>query len=603
MWPFGQRRRGSVPVIDNHLADAAASDDGPHPAGFPSTVDASVESMGTLGSVQSTLTDINGTDPLLLKRLITESESLKGRLDALLTDLHATGGATDSFGGNVDAAYTRIKNTVGQSPDIILRHFTVGKTLRWPALLAFADGMVDNEMVDQDTLLVMQSYDLAAKDAAEPKKIHELAHHSILTVGHIGKESSWDKILDKLTYGSALVFIHGCTDVLVLDTVKFTARSISRPDSEPSIKGPQEAFNDIILTHMNQIRRRIRTPWLHFDALEVGGYTKSTVLVCHIEGLTNPELVAHIKSRVESIDRDYVQQCNEVTSYLTGKQSTLFPLVRLTERVDWAVRDLLNGKVVLMVDNDPFVASMPCTLMDFYQTSQDYVFSAWEATLVRIVRLLGLLLGLYLMPLYIALFSVDPDLVPTKLVLTIAGSRLGIPFPPIMEVIIMWVIIEILREAANRLPKELAVTLGTVGAVVVGTAIVKAGIVDPIMIVIATLSALGLFTSPTFEMTSAWRWLFWGLTFAAYMLGMYGLLLFSVGIVAYICSLESFGVPYFTPFGPLRVPDLADTWIRLPITGFTNRPVANRAVDVDKARKVAAQGSINLYRGQQEGQE
>lgn len=136
-----------------------------------------------------------------------------------------------------------------------------------------------------------------------------------------------------------------------------------------------------------------------------------------------------------------------------------------------------------------------------------------------------------------------------------------------------------------------------------GTAIVKAGIVDPIMIVIATLSALGIFTSPTFEMSAAWRWLFWGMTFAAYMLGMYGILLFTVGMVAYICSLESFGVPYFSPFGPLRVRDLQDSWIRLPITGFTNRPVANRAVDVDKARPVSSTRPINIYRGQQEGQE
>ena len=257
-----------------------------------------------------------------------------------------------------------------------------------------------------------------------------------------------------------------------------------------------------MLTHMNQIRRRIRTARLRFEPITIGAYTKTTVILAHIEGLSNPALVTALTGRLHAIQRDSVVQINEIAPYLYGHRYTIFPQVRITERVDWVARDLMNGKIAIMVDNDPFVITVPTPLTDFYQTTQDYVFSFWDASLVRLVRLAGLIMGLFLMPL---LTSVNPDLGPTKLILTVDGSRQGIPFPPVSEVIIMWLIIEVLREAANRLPKELAVTLGTVGAVVVGTAIVKAGIADDIMIVTVTLTALGLFTTPTFEMTTPWR--------------------------------------------------------------------------------------------------
>ncbi len=461
VWPFDRRSHPRRPSVPNHLDDRRPSPPSP-----------SAVAVAPITQSQSVLRRVQSGDPEAVRALVQEASSLKHRLDAMIADSQDTGGHLDRFGGRVEAAYTRLKHTVGQSPDIILRRFTIGRTLAWPALLAFADGMVDNIMVDQDTVRVSELYDFAASQTTDPAAIHRHVQEAVIAIGHVTTTQHWSKLLDQLTYGSTLLFVDGSATVLVLDTVKFAARAIARADSEPSIKGPQEAFNDILLTHMNQIRRHIRTSWLKFDTLTVGGYTKTTVLVAHIEGLTNPALVATVKQRVSQVRVDEVQETNQIVERIVDRRLSLFPLARLTERVDWVCRDLLRGKVAILVDNDPFVSLVPATLMEFYQTTQDYAFSFWEATLVRMIRLIGLVLGLYLLPAYIALTSVDPDLAPTKLILTIAGSREGIPFPPVMEVIIMWIIIEILREAANRLPKELATTLGTVGAVVVGTPIV-----------------------------------------------------------------------------------------------------------------------------------
>lgn len=566
MWPFDRRRRRG-PVIDNMLGQAP-------PAAAPAG-----SLADPIRAADSTIQRIHGLSMMHVQVLITEAQSLAGKLSGLLGDLDAKGGSLNKFAGDVEAAYDRIKYTVGQSPDIILRRTTIGQNLKLPALIAFADGMVDNEIVDQDTVRVTELYELTAQDTKDPETLHATVLRQMVAAGHVTTGSSWDSLLTQLTYGNTLMFIQGSPTVLIIDSVKFQARAIGHPKSEPSIKGPQEAFNEILLTHMNQIRRRIRSPWLHFDSITVGGYTATTVLVAHIEGLTNPALVSAIKDRIRMIRTDDVQTLTEITTYLL-QQKSLFPQFRTTERVDWVVREMMRGKVALLVDNTPFVALMPSVLMEFYQTTQDYVFSFWEGSLVRLIRGLALLLGLFLMPFYIALFSVDPDLVPTKLALTVAGSRLGLPFPPVMEVIIMWIIIEVLREAANRLPTELAVTLGTVGAVVVGTAIVKAGIVDPLLIVMVTLTALALFTTPAFELTSAWRWLFWVLIAGAYIFGVLGILVVAVLIVAYLASLEPFGVPYLTPFAPLNWSTIRDTIVRFPLHVFTKRPSYTQTIDV-----------------------
>ncbi len=539
----------------------------------------------------------NSSGPL--RDVISQSQNLDIQLSGLLQDLDHENDL-DHFTGDVTAAYDRIKTTVGQAPDIILRKLEIGKELRWPALVAFADGMVDNVIVDQDTLRMVELYDTISETETDPKTVHDRVQYAMLTVGHITTERRWDKLMGQLTYGSTLLFVEGASSVLVLDSVKFKARSIARPDSEPSVKGPQEAFDDIMLTHMNQLRRRIRTDKLRFEVITIGAYSKTTVILVHIEGLSNPALVTALTGRLHAIQRDSVVHINEVAPYLYGRRYTIFPQVRLTERVDWVAHELMIGKVAIMVDNDPFAITVPATLMEFYQTTQDYVFSFWDGSLTRLIRLAGLIVGLFLMPLYIALTSVDPDLVPSKLILTVDGSRQGIPFPPISEVIIMWLIIEILREAANRLPKELAVTLGTVGAVVVGTAIVKAGIVDDIMIVTVTLTALGLFTTPTFEMTTPWRWLFWTFIVAAYLFGVYGIMLGTVAVVTHLASLEEFGVPYLTPFGPLRKREVSDSWIRMPIPSMLKRPASLRSVDIGQAKSMEVSDTIPIYQGQKD---
>lgn len=385
----------------------------------------------------------------------------------------------------------------------------------------------------------------------------------------------------------------------MLDSVKFPSRNIGRSESEPSIKGPQEAFTEVLLTQMNQLRRRLPAPSLQFEPFTIGTESHTTVLVCYVRNVANPAIVDAIKKRMGAISRASVQTSNEVGEYLADRRITIFPQLRMSDRVDLVARNLSQGKVAILTANDPTALVLPNTLMDFYQTTQDYAFPFWDATLVRIVRLAGLLVGLYLMPLYIALSSVNPDLFSLKLLLTVTGARQGMPFPPVIEVMIMWFIIEILREAANRLPQQMATTIGTVGAVVVGTAIVKAGLIDAIMIIIVTITALGLYTVPAIELASTWRWLFWFYIGASWLFGIYGIVLFSVVLITHLNSLENFGVPYFAPLAPIRLRDLKDSWIRLPFPDLLLRPRTLRTLDPRQGVSDPVHSNFDLHRVQQ----
>ncbi len=504
--------------------------------------------------------------------LLRALEALDSTLAVALRGVRRRGGMR--FDGDLNAARTHLKAMLDQSPDLIVRSFWLGKGWRWPALIAFVDGLSDNEMIDQDT--VQRLMDAPGEDPPTPTDVFDAARTQLITAGHLTTTAVWSKIETKVLSGNAAVFVAGNASVILVDTVKYPARAIPATNIEPAVRGPQEAFNEVGLTHMDQLRRWIRSPLLHFDQHTVGVISHTPIMVAYLDGIVNQDLLARVIDRVEGVNRDVITRANDLAEYLVEHRFSLFPQYRLSDRVDWVARELAQGKIAILVDNDPFSVLLPMTLMDFYKTSQDYSVSWWDGTLVRIIRLVALLLGLYLMPLYIALTSVNLNLMPTMLLLTIDGSRAGVPFPPVAEVVIMYVIIEILREAANRLPKELAVTLGTVGAVVVGTAIVRAGIVDDVMIVSATLTALGLFTTPSFEMSTPWRWLFWVMVIGAYALGVFGILLVTVGIVAYLAGLEPFGIPYLTPFGPLRTQSWADAWIRAPMPNLLRRPTSAR---------------------------
>lgn len=488
----------------------------------------------------------------------------------------------------VEQAYWRLKNGIGRSPDILLRKIRVPACPQGPVLIACVDGLSDSQMVDQDIIAPL------LQATADPKTWDE----TTLTPVHVSKGTQWSQMTSDLASGNTLIMAPDLPYCWIVDTVKIPQRTIDRPQTELSVRGPEEAFNEILLTQMNQLRRRFLDGTLQFHAMTIGRLQHTQVVVTYLEGVTNPDLIQTAIDRISQISIDGYANSTLISGLIRDHPQSIFPTLRATERVDIAVWRLNEGKIVILVDGDPFVLIAPAPLTDFYRTAMDYAGPWYDSTFSRIIRFAGWALGIYLPALYIAFTEVNPSLVPSAFIIIILGDHAGLPFPPIVEVILMIFVVEILREAALRLPKALSTTIGTVGAIVVGTAIVRAGLVSPQIIVLITLTALSFFSAPVYELTGTWRLMGFVMLTAAFLLGLLGIVLASVVMIAELTTMSSFGVPYMTPWSPFRWNDWKDAVVRIAWTGFKTRPVVNRSLKPNMRSPRPSQTSPHLYHRQ-----
>jgi spore germination protein KA len=389
---------------------------------------------------------------------------------------------------------------------------------------------------------------------------------------------TWDEILGDLLSGHTLVFAPGSAVAWSAPTADPPARSIDRPVTEAVSRGPDEAFTEALGTQIGQVRRYLGTPALQVRTLGVGD-AFGKVAVVYLESLANPALVDTVLGRLGRVTGRLRPTATAIAGAIRDHPRSIFPTVRSTERVGFVIGALAQGKVAILVDGDPFALLVPAPLADFYRTEQDDT-GAWpDASFVRVIRFVGWAMGVYLPALFVAVTQVNPNVIPMSLLITFAGSRAGLPATPLAEVVVMILILETLREAAFRLPKVLGTTIGTVGAIVVGTSVVSAGIVSPQVIVVITLTALSFFTAPVYELTGTWRLVNLAMLLTAAYLGVVGIVLTTMLVLSEITSMTSFGVPYFAPWAPLRLREWADTLLRLPWQSLRWRPADPRPLD------------------------
>ncbi len=494
-------------------------------------------------------------DRKLVEDLTRSVQHTTEHIQALITATH------DRYVPDIPAASRRIRMAMGPSPDLILRSLTVPACGSASVLIAYLDSVTDPQVVDHDLIAP-----LLRTTAPAPTW-----DQSTLTAGSITGQKAWPGILDDLAAGHTLIFAPGLDHVWSVDTKKYPQRSIERPQTELAVRGPDEAFNESLATQMGQLRRRFRDPALQFQSITVGLWQHEPIMLAYVAGLTNPSLTSLVTARLSRIATGGRANATVVAGLIRDQPRSIFPTIRSTERVDLACHALLEGKVIILVDGDPFVLIAPAPLADFYRTGMDYAGPWYDTSFVRFIRLVGWAIGVYLPGLYIALTEVNTNLLPPALLIMTAGSHAGLPFPPVVEALLMVFVIEVLREAALRLPKTLSVTIGTVGAIVVGTAVVKAGLVSPQMIVVITLTALSFYSAPVYELTGTWRVVNFLMLLAGAVAGVYGLVLVTVWLIGTLIGLTSFGVPYFAPMAPFRAADWRDLLIRVPWTLWRRR--------------------------------
>ncbi|GLB60000.1 spore germination protein [Cytobacillus sp. NCCP-133] len=399
---------------------------------------------------------------------------------------------------------------------------------------------------------------------------------------------TFDDIITAMLYGNIIIVFKDMEKALSLFMPSNEDRAITEPSTQTVIRGPKDGFVESISTNVSLIRRRIKNRHLRFEKCIIGSETHTSVYIGYMEGISNEKIVQEVRKRLNSIKVHAIFESGNVEELIADKSATPFPLALNTERPDTVAANLLDGKIVILVDGTPFVLLVPAVLVDFFSIAEDYYQNYMMGSFLRIIRYLSFMIALLTPSLYVGILTFHHELLPTQLLLGIIAQREGVPFPAVIEVLIMEVTFEILREAGVRMPRAVGQTVSIVGALVIGQAAAEAGIISNIMVIIVAITAIANFVSPTYSFAAAARLLRFMLIIVSAILGLYGVLIVLVFIVAHLSSLRSFGVPYLSPVAPFIIEEQKDVFFRFPFWSMNQRPSYLKTGKPDKMPKTGS---------------
>lgn len=371
---------------------------------------------------------------------------------------------------------------------------------------------------------------------------------------------SIDDVLSEVVLGNAVLLANRLDVALSFGFKQFEKRAITEPPTSTVIKGPREGFVESLPVNVSLMRRRIKSPDLKFENLEVGNYTKTPIALCYIKGLASPKLIKNLRDKLSEIDCDAILDSSYISKMIGEHTTSLFKQVGNTEKPDILAGKILEGRVAILVDGSPIALTVPYLLIEDFQSASDYYNSPYSATFARILRLFSVVIALLLPAVFLSSELFHLQLIPLSFLLTIVNSIKGIPLSPSYEMFFTLLIFEILNEASVRMPKYVGMVVSIVGGLVLGETAVTAGIISAPTLMIIAFSGICLYTVPELEQTFALLRLVFLIVAGA--TGIYGILLTIAGLIIYLVTFESFSTPLCAPFSPLIKKDLKDTFYK-----------------------------------------
>ncbi|MED4205000.1 spore germination protein [Neobacillus mesonae] len=458
-----------------------------------------------------------------------------------------------------------LKTVYKDCSDVVFRKFSIGG--KTDAVLLYIDGLSNIEEVDQHVLMPL----IQMNNLEHESTVFESTKKEI-TVSDLKEISTINDIFKQISIGNPVILIKDQTKGISIGLPKWVKRSIMEPDAEAVIRGPREGFIETLRVNTSLLRRKIRHPLLKMKQMDIGGYTETQVIVAYIEGIADSTLVNEVTKRLKRIKIDGILESGYIEEMIQDYPFSPFPQLLTTERPDVAAACLLEGRVVILIDGTPITLIAPCTFASLLQAPEDYYNQFYISTFIRWLRYIFFFIALLAPSAYVAILTFHQEMVPTSLLLTIAESREKIPFPALVEAFIMEITFEALREAGVRLPKQVGAAVSIVGALVIGQAATAAGLVSSPMVMVVAITGVASFLMPRYATGISIRVLRFPIMILSGMLGLLGVMLGITAIVAHMCTLKSFGVPYFNSTAPLKIQNLKDVLVRAPWWSMDTRP-------------------------------
>ncbi|ACB86021.1 spore germination protein [Natranaerobius thermophilus] len=478
---------------------------------------------------------------------------------------------------NFNYNHKHLKNIFENSDDICFRNFITDSNAN--VLTLFIEGLVNEELVNSDIIKPLQYNSTKEKntDEASPETIKK----RLFTVGtEVQTKTCFNQLIEEVLDGKTAIIIEGLPQGFIIDLTQWENRGIEEPINEQSIKGPREGFTETLRINTSQLRRRIKSHHFKIQQFRIGKQTNTNIAVAYCENIANQTIVNEVINRINKIDIDGILESNYIHELIEERTITIFPEMIDTERPDKVAGHLLEGKIAILTDGTPFAIILPVTLSEFFHTPEDYYTRYIFSFVQRTLRFASFFIATCLPSIYVLMTKFHYEMIPVDIIFSIAEAREAVPFPPLLEVLLIEVIVEFLREASLRLPGPIGQTVGIVGALVIGDAAVNAELMSPVLVIFTAFSMISSFVIPNYSMASALRLLRFPILFMTGILGGFGFMIAWFLIATHLCNISSFGVPFLQPIAPFKLSEQRDTVYRMPFRWVRKRPkaVANKNI-------------------------
>ncbi|NMB44813.1 MAG: spore germination protein [Firmicutes bacterium] len=484
---------------------------------------------------------------------------------------------SEELTGSLQDTERKTKQAFGNSSDVISRYLRFGANPEVQLLIMHLDGMVDSIFLTDGVLRpVSEGSFYAARHAEatppEAEAAYALLKQQLIQISAVQEATSLEKTLEYIGRGFAVLFVQGVPQGLACEVRGWAERDISEPGTEVSVRGSRQGFVENRRINTSMLRRQIVSPLLWLEDLQVGAVTKTVVTIAHIKGIAEQGVVDEVRRRIHSIEVDAILESGYIEEYIEDAPYSPFPTMLRTERPDKVAAALLEGKVAIITDGTPFVLVVPATFTNFLVAAEDYYERYLTGSFIRFIRLVAFFIALALPSTYVAITTFHQEMLPTPLILSIAAQREGVPFVAIIEALFLEFSFELLREAGIRLPKVIGPAISIVGALILGEAAVRAGLVSSALVIVVAATAIASFISPIYSMAISVHLLRFPMILLAGSLGLFGVIMGLSAILIHLSSLRSFGVPYLEPIAPAIFSEWKDAFIRIPLWMMDTRP-------------------------------
>lgn len=445
------------------------------------------------------------------------------------------------------------------SEDILVFEFTSLSGKKFAAI--YADGLADKNLLGELVVKPLR----AVEENASAAEIRQLLASPEVKDGKDMKDA-----ISQISDGNAALFIDGEKDFYIIGLKNPPGRAVAEPPTQVTVKGPREGFTEDIKVNLGLVRKRVKSDKLRIKMLTAGKQSATAVALCYLDGVCDKSLPEKVEKQIAKQEIDIVADSSYVSGFISKKPRSLFKRCATSEKPDVFCAKICEGRAGLIVDGSPIALTVPYMVTEDFQTAEDYYITSYRATIVRWLRVIALLVGIFLPAFYICAELFKIQLIPVKLLFKIASSVSGIPLSPSVEMFFTLFILEVLIEASIRMPKYVGLAMSVVGALVLGDTAVKAGIISTPAIIIVAFSAISLYTVPDLvETSTTLRLLF---LIVAGSIGTFGVVLLSAYLISYLVSEQVYGVPLLSPYAPMINKDMSDSLYKSNMFSLRKRP-------------------------------